>query len=168
MYALLLPALFVPGADAEPPAPPRGAAPQFAYVKAGKGDTLTRTSSVMVPYTVTKDVIKVVCGKKVIEKVTVTEFRTVMVESRLSVEKATFSTAAGKKLDREAALKALATPQMVLISSDGKPVDASYLRAVKPGTLVIVGGPPTVRAVPLPLPLPPRPIPPADKAVGGK
>jgi hypothetical protein len=163
VQALLLPALFALAADAEPPTPPKGAAPQFAYVKAS-GGRLTRTVQVMVPRVVLRTVVKEVGGKKITEKVKAVEYIGVMETAVVMVDGTTFSTAGGKKLEKEAALKALAKPQVVLLSFDGKPVDKAYLKAMKSDTIVVVVPPPKVNiapgtdVVPIPLPPPPRPI----------
>jgi len=46
--------------------------------------------------------------------------------------------ALGQKLSEEQIRKALKKPSIVLLSSDGKPIDPYYLKIIKPETLVIV------------------------------
>jgi hypothetical protein len=155
MFAFLLPALLALSADE-----PKGAPPQFAYVEAKDGK-ITRTVPVITPRVTYKEVIKEVGGKKLVEKVAVTENVTTMTKVVLATDKATFSTAGGKKLEKDAALKALATPQMALLSTDGKPVDAAYVKTVNSSTIIIVL--PASAAVPAPLPgtgTTPAPLPP--------
>jgi hypothetical protein len=168
MSVLLLAALFAPSPEPSTPAP-KGVAPQFAYVQA-KGGFLSRTGPMLAPVTVAKQVEKVVGGKKVIVTTYVTEYASVNVNVMMSLDKATFSTASGKKLDKEAALKALAKPQLVLFAAGGTPVDRAYLRMMKPGTIVIAWPAPTGGTTggtgagtlpPLPPPAPPPvPLPP--------
>lgn len=46
--------------------------------------------------------------------------------------------ALGQKLTEEQIRKALRKPSIVLLSSDGKPIDPYYLKIIKPETLVII------------------------------
>ena len=50
----------------------------------------------------------------------------------------TVTNALGKKLTEAQIKKALKKPSIVLLSSDGKPVDPYYLKIIKPDTLVII------------------------------
>ena len=50
----------------------------------------------------------------------------------------TVTNALGEKMSEEQVRKALKKPSIVLLSSDGKPVDPYYLKIIKPDTLVIV------------------------------
>ena len=55
-----------------------------------------------------------------------------------NVKDLTVTTAGGKKVTREDALKALAKGGVVVISSDGKPVAKAFLKAFKDDVLVLV------------------------------
>ena len=135
MLPILLVSLFA--ADPEPITPPKGEGPQIALVQA-VGGNLTLTVARAVPVSVQEKRVREVDGKKVEEIVALTKYTMVQEKVAISTAKAKFSTANGKKLDAEAALKALATPQYVALAQDGKPVDPAYLRVLKPDTLVIV------------------------------
>lgn len=82
------------------------------------------------------------------------------------VKNLTITTADGKKLEKEEALKKLAGGAIVVVSGDGKPVSPAFLKVFKDDTLVLaspelaapagavrppIGG----RPVPLPAPVPP-------------
>ncbi|MBY0228356.1 MAG: hypothetical protein K2W96_03655 [Gemmataceae bacterium] len=162
MNALLLLSLLA--ADAEPaPAPmaPKGAAPQLVYFKDGK---IVRFVTQAVPVTVEKEVTRVVDGKEVKDKITVTEYRTESREIATPLAKgAKLSTAAGKKLEGEDAEKALKKEGVAVLSFG--PVDAAYLKAFK-GDILVIEQDRAIRPIrPVPLPGPgvrplPRPVPP--------
>ena len=139
MTTLLMAALLASGADPADPVVklPTGTAPTMMVLQA-KDKMLVRESTVKVGETVPVLEEVTVGGKKV----TRTVYRTVEKELKTStaypIEGTTFQTAGGKKLEKEEALKKLATPTLVVVSSDGKPVDEGFLAALKPGTLVVV------------------------------
>jgi hypothetical protein len=56
----------------------------------------------------------------------------------LEWDKLEVSNAEGKKLSKDEAKKVLTPGVIVLVSQDGKPVDANYLQAVKANTPVLV------------------------------
>jgi len=88
---------------------------------------------------------------------TVTEAVPVTVWHKKDLGKATFGTAAGKKLTKAEAEKRLAGAAPLIVSGDGKPVDAGFLAMFKGDTLVIVlpPAPPAVVPNAVPVPLPP-------------
>jgi len=104
------------------------------------GDKLMTQAQVyeQVPVTVEKEVIR--NGKK--EKIQVTEYikRAKTVKQSIDLKKATITTAGGKKLTLDDLKKPLAKPAPVVISSDGKAVDPSYLKILDKDTIVIVIG----------------------------
>jgi hypothetical protein len=65
------------------------------------------------------------------------------------------TTADGKPVSADAAKKKLAAGAVVLVSRDGKPVDSAYLKAVKPGTLILTS---TKMAEPTPQVRPAAPL----------
>src|SRR5262245_7238783 len=137
MQMLLIAAALFAGADTEPDALPKGPPPRVAVLSA-KELMVTYVTYEQVP--VTKQVkVRVIEGGKAVDKI-VTLTETVMtprtVQHLIKDIKAT--TAGGKRLDSDAAAKALASPRVVLISSDGKPVDPAYLKLCKPDTPVLV------------------------------
>jgi hypothetical protein len=184
MTTLLMAALLVNGADPADPVVklPTGSAPTMMVLQA-KDKMLVRESTLKqlerVPVTE-----KVTVAGKEVER---TVYKTIEKERKFSttypIDGTTFQTANGKKLEKEEALKKLATPTLVVVSSDGKPVDEGFLAALRPGTLVVVmptmaTGPvapgvgvrplpilrPAIKVVPAPAPVPP----PAPPAVGVK
>jgi len=133
MLALLLTALAV-GADVEPPSPKE---PPRLILVTLKGNQLVSRVKVTeaVPVQTTERVN--VNGKLQERTVTrlVTRIRTV--ETAYDLDKATFSTVGGKKLDADAVKKRLAKPQVIVTSGDGKPIDEAYLRVLDKDTIVM-------------------------------
>ncbi|MBY0228355.1 MAG: hypothetical protein K2W96_03650 [Gemmataceae bacterium] len=129
MLALLLFALPPAPVEPEPAAPP-------SLVKIKAGGKIVRLVTTVEEVMKIVEVEKEVDGKKVIEKVAFLEKVPVtrMVEQALEI--ASVRTAGGKKLDADAAKKALDKDQVVLLASG--PVDAAFLKALKDDTLVIV------------------------------
>jgi hypothetical protein len=146
MFAIVLGVFLVADPTPEPaPAVPRGEGPLLVTAQVEDGKLVSRREvSVTVPVQVTEKVN--VNGA--IETRTRTVYRT---EKRAyamewDLKKATFQAAGGKKIDRETAYKLLAKPRPVAVSSDGKPVDPAWLKALAKSTLVIVAQ----RAAPAP------------------
>jgi len=142
----------VASADAEAKSPP-----PTILIASIKGDELVSRVNVPAeaPVTVVKEVEK--DGKK--EKVTVTEIRVVTrtIDRRRDLKKATIMTAGGKKLTLEDARKRLAKPQPIVLSGDGKEVDAASLKLFDKAALVIFGPlPEQPIAKPDTVPLPPK------------
>lgn len=159
MHAALLAALWAAGADTEPFTAPTGPAPEVAYVKSSAGG-LVKNVQVYVPIVV-KKVIEVKVGDKTERReVAVTELRTETRAEMISLDKAAFGTAGGKKLTKAEATKRIGTGAIVVMSPNGVAVDKAFLKAFKPDTVVIItarrpfGGGPTA---PIPPPILPRP-----------
>ncbi|MGL4550634.1 MAG: hypothetical protein ACRC33_05565 [Gemmataceae bacterium] len=132
MTTLLLTALLTCAAE------PTGLAPTMMVLQV-KDKALVSERKVTVDKAVPHKVTKVVEGKTVEETVTkVVKEEVKTTSASYPIEGATFQTAGGKKLDPAEALKKLATPTLVVVSADGRPVDEGFLAALKPGTLVVV------------------------------
>lgn len=159
--------LFCPAADSEPKVKlPTGAPPTMMVLQV-KGDNLVCERVVQVPVQVAvKEKVKI-DGKEVEQVVVKMVLKEEKITATYVLKGATFQTADGKKIDLADAKKKLASPKLVVISGDGKPVDAGYLAALKSDTLVAVVptmgiGVPTVPGVgaPAPMPVPlPAPVP---------
>lgn len=159
------------GAPVPPPADPvaAGAAPRLMEIKPDANGKVTVT----VLRTELQKVQVAVGGAvnpngappaNLVREVPVTKTATVELGE---VKDLTITTADGKKVDKEEAVKKLAGGAVVVVSADGKPVSPVYLKVFKDDTLVLaspelagpagfarppIGG---VRPVPLPAPLPP-------------
>lgn len=72
------------------------------------------------------------------KKFTVTRMVPVTHEKAYAADKVRFMQATGKNISAAEARKLVGRGAMVVISSDGKPIDPRYLQALKPETLVIV------------------------------
>jgi hypothetical protein len=159
MTTLLMAALLVSSADPADPVVklPTGSAPTMMVLQA-KDKTLVRESTVQVAEAVPVTEKVTVAGKEVERTV----YRTVLKEKKVTtaypIDGAAFQTANGKKLEKEEALKKLATPTLVVVSSDGKPVDEGFLAALKPGTLVVTMPMPATGAIMPPVGVRPLPI----------
>jgi len=156
MLAMLMCALVAAAADEAEPA--RNAPPPVILNAAIKGDDLVSrfTATSLVPVSVIKEVER--NGR--VEKITATELRAVIrtIENKLDLRKATITTAGGKKLTLEDARKRLEKPQPIVLSSDGKAVDAAFLKLLDKDALVIVAPMPVQQfGKPDPVPLPPPP-----------
>jgi len=151
MFVILLGAIAL-GADADeaPKAPPR------ILTASVKDDQLI--SKVVVPVVVPVTIRQKVNNNGREEEVTVTTYRTETrtIDQKWELKKSTFSTAGGKKLDLDAVKKRLAKPQPVVVSTNGKAGDESYLKLFDKDALVIVVPMPEPLKQPL-LPPPPRP-----------
>jgi hypothetical protein len=147
MHALILSAFLSAGADAEPLTPPKGPPPQLSFLEAKDGK-VTRRVTELVPIAKEEEYTVLVGGVPEKRKRVVTMTMAVQRVVELSLAKATITTAGGKKLKEADALKRLAGGAIAVLSGDGRPVDAAYLRALKPDTLVIV----MPATVPMPLP----------------
>lgn len=132
---LLISSLVAADVDAEPAT--KGPAPVILTASV-KGDQLvsrfdrTRSVPVRTVQKVNKD------GKEVLVEVETYQTFVETLEEVQDVTKATFSTAGGKRLTLDEARKRLGKRQHVIVSSDGRPVDASYLRLFDRDVLVIV------------------------------
>jgi hypothetical protein len=169
MHVVLLAALWATGADPEPMTAPTGPAPQVAFLKVDAG-RIVKSVNVAVPVSVAREIEVLVGGKKEKRVVVVTEYRMETRQEVMALDKATWSTASGKKLTAEEAKKRLAGGAIVLMSTNGSAVDKAYLKAFKSDTLVVVGPvapvlvpapvrPPVIRPRPVPLPAPvPAPV----------
>jgi hypothetical protein len=154
MFVILLGAIAL-GAEADeaPKVPPR------ILTASVKDDQLVSKMvvTVVVPVTIKQKVNN--NGKE--EEVPVTSYKSEQrtIEQKYDLKKATFSTAGGKKLDLDAVKKRLAKPQPVVVSGNGKAVDASYLKLFDKDALVIVVPMPEPLKVPqlAPPPAPPSP-----------
>ncbi len=139
MNVMMLAALLA-GADPEPVTPPKGPPPMISHLK-NDGGRVVRLAVEQIPLTYMEKVEVVEGGRKVVKDV----FRTkIVLVSKLvivSTGKESFSTAGGKKLDEVEAMKRLRAGAIAAVSADGKPVDKTYLRALKPDTLVLVPAP---------------------------
>jgi hypothetical protein len=82
--------------------------------------------------------VEVNVGGKV-EKRTETVMVPVTTPSRTySLDKATMARAGGGKIDRKELATLLGKPTMVVLSANGKPVDAAYLKVLRKDTIVLV------------------------------
>jgi hypothetical protein len=142
---ILLATMLLAGADPEPSAPPKGPPPATSYIKIQDGRVVQLAVEMIAQQDFVDEKI-VVDGKEFLRKVLRTRYVPVSRMMLLSTGEGSFSTAGGKKLTAAEAMKRLAAGEIGVISSDGKPVDKEYLKALKPGTLVVV---------PVPAPLPP-------------
>lgn len=143
MTPLILAALIC----AQPPIKAPGTAPSLSVVHI-KDKMLVTEVTVMEPRTV-KVKEKVTKGGMEVEvEVVKTVVNSVKKTISTSLEGMTFQTADGKKIAIEEAAKRLKTPTLVVVSADGRPVDATFLAVLKPTTIVIVAGTPTVPVAP--------------------
>jgi hypothetical protein len=147
MFAILLGALIAADVPVEPAKDaPKAQAPVILTASV-KGEQLVsqRQVTVAVPVTVQKKTI--VNGQE--QVVTVTEYRTElrMQERAWDLKKATFSTAGGKKLDLDDLKKQLDKPRPIVFSSDGKAIDAAYLKLFDKDAIVIVAPPAPAKAL---------------------
>jgi len=139
MTAVVLTALLLAGPDPEPATPPKGPPPVMAYLKAD-GGRVARFVNEQVMVQVVEKVKEVVGGKEIFKDVVRTKAVPVSRMMLFPADGAAYSTAGGKKLDDAEGRKRLAAGVMAALSSDGKPVDKAYLKAMKPDTLVVVPG----------------------------
>ncbi len=131
---LVIAALF---ADPEPVTPPKGPPPSLTYMQSRRG-LFVRWSMQAIPVTEAR-IVEVVEGGKTIKKmVTVTKYVMQTVAVEMSPKDMIFSTAGGKKLETADAVKRLADGALVVLSANGAAVDAAFLRALKPETLVVI------------------------------
>lgn len=151
-------ALLAGRAVAQPKAPfqtPSGPPPTFLVLTGvdPKAQTVAYTSQVTshIPQPVTMTIIQNGMQVKVTKTVFVTQMQLVTRKMALKAMKITDS--AGKALTTEQALERLRPGSILMQSADGRPVDAIYLRALRPETLVIVPAAPMGTE---PVPAPPR------------
>jgi hypothetical protein len=134
MLVVLLSALAV---SAEPEPAPKSPEP-CVLTASVKGDKLTlRVTQALVTYV--EERVKVEKNGKeeeVTVKKIVPNLRTVQMEHDL--KKATFTTAGGKKLSLDDVRKRLDKPQPVVVSSDGRAVDAAFLKLFDRDAVVIL------------------------------
>ena len=120
------------------PKQPQTPAPTYSVAwKTKKGDLLL-SYTMTIYQSETRERIVVKDGKE--ERVKYTVRRPVLLRKYHTkrIADLTITNAIGRKLSAEDVLDALEKPTIVLISSDGRPVDPYYLRIVKRDTLVIV------------------------------
>jgi len=161
MFLVVVSALLFADTSPDPkPATPRGPAPMLVTVQIKDGKLVSnREVIVTVPVLVKQKVI--VNGQA--EERTVTQYQTMkrLETIQWDLKKATMSEAGGKKVDLKTAKKLLAKPRPVVVSADGKAVDAGWLKLFAKDTLVIV---PELPSGPGKIPLPAAKIPLPDKA----
>jgi hypothetical protein len=159
MTTLLMAALLASGADPADPVVklPTGSAPTMMVLQA-KDKMLVREATVKVTEAVPVTETVTVGGREVTRTVLRTVEKERKVTTSYPIEGTTFQTAGGKKLEKEEGLKKLATPTLVVVSSDGKPVDEGFLATLRPGTLVVVPPMAAAGAVMPPGVAAPRPI----------
>jgi hypothetical protein len=137
MQTLLLVVSLIARADAEPDSLPKGPPPRVAVVSArdlrhGAIGRERMLEPVMIEVVVVKG------GRKVAQAETRMVVRTATHDVERWAEGLKVTTAGGRKLETDEVAVLLNRPRLVLISSDGKPVDPAYLKLYKPGTPVIV------------------------------
>jgi hypothetical protein len=159
MFALVLAALAVADAPKVEPAPAASTQPPRIVTARVKGDNLVSVQPVVVQKPVRVKVEVENNGKIEVREVTQLVTETKMVEQTWSLKKATAITAGGKKIDLDDLKKKLAKAQPIVLSADGKAVDASYLKLFDKDAIVIVV-PIDLKAIPAPVPQPiPLPVP---------
>jgi hypothetical protein len=99
---------------------------------------LTIREGKLVPVVFQEKRAVVVGGMQVEQLVTVTRFQTVIEEKSIIIKGSEFQTAGGETLKADEAAKRMTPGSIVLMTSDGKPIDAAYLRVFKSDTLVII------------------------------
>jgi hypothetical protein len=153
MLALLL-TLFHAPVPVEPKVePPKGSAPAILVAGVDKEGRLFAERMRTRYVTQQRTVNQVVNGKAVTKVYTVMVPVTETYRQHWSLDKAAISEAGGKKLDKEALAKRLAKPAVIVMSSDGKSIDAGYLKLFQKDTLVVVIPAPPSK---IPPPVPPR------------
>jgi hypothetical protein len=138
MFAILLGALIAADVPVEPAADaPKGQPPRILTASV-KGEQLVSRQKVTVTVPITVQEKIVVNGQE--QVVTKTAYRTEerMQELTWDLKKATISTAGGKKLDLDDLKKQLDKPRPIVFSSDGKAIDAAYLKLFDKDVIVIV------------------------------
>lgn len=156
MLALMFSTLALAAYDDPEPAAPTGPPPTVLVGSVKGEEFLSRVvQTVAVPVTVTE---KRQVGDQVVD-VTITKYvtQTRMIEVKRDLKKATFGTAGGKKLSLEDVQKRLDKAKVVVMSSDGRAVDAAYLRVFDKEAIVIVAPVVTTGVAPPPPPPPPPP-----------
>ncbi len=142
---LVIAALF---ADPEPVKPPKGPPPDIAFCKM-EGGSLKRNIFAFVPEEFSVKVKYVKDGKTYEKEERRTRLAVAIVMSELPPAGLTFTTAGGKKIEAAEARKKLGAGAIAAFSADGRPVDPSYLKALKPDTVVVVA---PVYGAPTPVP----------------
>ncbi len=140
------------------PAQPRGMAPQFLVVGLDRDGNavLKQTITGVRPETRTEQVKE---GDRVVTR-SVPVMVTFQAQNTipLSNKKIEVYRADGKRVTAAEVARLITGDTPVLVSSDGKMVDAVYLRLVREGTLVVVAPPDLLNLPPVaPVPLPPAP-----------
>jgi hypothetical protein len=139
----------VPERPVRNPPTPNGPQPEFVTVQAidpaGKRVEYLHTEVVIVPAAVTA----FENGRQVVKTVYRYEYR--QSKRVVALAKDSVYDAAGKKVSAEEALKRLKVGDTVLVAT--QPVDALYLRVIRPTTLILIS--PNTSPLPLPPPLPP-------------
>jgi hypothetical protein len=137
MLPTLLALALFPPAPAEGAFAPKGPPPAVRPAVLDKDGALLVTYHAVVLVPVTMRVQENVNGMVVTKTVTTYQKEIRVMQRKQSLEKATFSEAGGKKLDKEALGRRLAKPAPVLFSQDGKPIDPAYLKLFKKDLVVI-------------------------------
>lgn len=137
MYAILLCALLAGDVDVEPKGgTSRKPAPLLVSLHV-KGDKLVHHETRTVTRTVLVQKQQIVNGQTVTIEEAIPVTSMVTVELAWDLKKAA-ATAGGKNLDLADLKKKLDKPTLVVISSDGKPIDSAYLNLFAKDTIVIV------------------------------
>jgi hypothetical protein len=132
----------------EPPADsPRGTPPLIVRAEVDSaGDLVSKEQQIKyVPETRTRKVI--IMGKEALQSYTVSVPVMTVHVRKWALEKATITEAGGKKIDRKELARRLERPAAVVVSADGKAIDAGYLKLFKKETLVIVA--PLAKPIPV-------------------
>jgi hypothetical protein len=147
MLSLLLSTFLIAGADPDPVVLPKGPAPSILVGKIDRAGNLVSQVVVTEFVPVTEEYVVDVMGRKEVRNRTVNRpvMKTVMQTRDLS--KATATTARGIKIDPADLARRLEKPGLVVLSADGKPVEAGYLSLFKDDTIVIVV-PPVAAPIP--------------------
>ena len=141
--------ILVPAPTTEPE--PTGSAPALQYVRFNDRGVFEQTVTITKYVPVTKQIIRNNNGK--MEAITVTEVEpTQVTEKRLIDAKGyDFYDLDGKKLDESDWKKVLTGGAVVAVAADGNVPHSAYRKALKAGTIIMVGK----ATAPVPMKLPP-------------
>jgi len=119
--------------------PPQGPPPAYAIASMKDGKLqLQQTVLVPIARTETRQRVVNVGGRQQTLPYQVTVMSHQTQQRTSQVDRARFFDTAGKEIDATRAGKLLNREQVVLVSSDGKPLDPFYLKTVREGTLIVV------------------------------
>jgi hypothetical protein len=123
----------------EPPADsPQGSPPLIVRAEVDRAGDLVSRQNVIQFVTEVRTRKIVVNGKEVPQQVEVSVPVMRELVQKWSLKEAKITTVAGKKIDRKELAKRLERPAAVVVSADGKAIDAGYLKLFKLDTIVIV------------------------------